>query len=92
MRSEIDRKIAGNLVKIAALKEENRQLTIEGYKLQNYKEEMELIPNPEDGRKRKINVLRGRIHWTEDFVCEDTGEVVTIERSRVVMENGIWDI
>ena len=35
------------------------------------------------GRKLAARVLRS---WTEDFVDEDTGEVVTIERNEVVLE------
>ncbi len=35
------------------------------------------------GRKLAARVLRS---WTEDFVDEDTGEVVTIDRNEVVME------
>ncbi|MEM7106023.1 MAG: DNA-directed RNA polymerase subunit beta [Bacteroidota bacterium] len=35
------------------------------------------------GRKLAARVLRS---WTEDFVDEDTGEVVTIERNEVILE------
>ena len=35
------------------------------------------------GRKLAGNVLKA---WTEDFVDEDTGEVVTIERNEVILE------
>ncbi len=91
-REVIENKIVENLSKIRALKVENKQLTIEGYKLQNYTEGMELVPHPTDRRKRKVFVLRGRIHWYEDFVDIDTGKVITIERSRVVMEDNVWDV
>ena len=36
------------------------------------------------GRKIAGNVMKS---WTEDFVDEDTGEVVSIERNEVVVEN-----
>jgi DNA-directed RNA polymerase subunit beta len=35
------------------------------------------------GRKLAARVLRS---WTEDFVDEDTGEVVTIERNEIILE------
>ena len=38
---------------------------------------------PHIGRKLAARVLRS---WTEDFVDEDTGEVVTIERNEVVLD------
>src|ERR1043166_6347714 len=38
---------------------------------------------PHIGRRLAARVLRS---WTEDFVDEDTGEVVTIERNEIVME------
>ncbi len=34
--------------------------------------------------------LIGRIHWKEDFVDESNGDVITIERSKVVRLNGEW--
>ena len=38
------------------------------------------------GRKLAARVLR---RWTEDFVDEDTGEVVTIERNEIILERDI---
>ncbi len=38
------------------------------------------------GRKLAARVLKS---WTEDFVDEDTGEVVTIERNEVILERDI---
>ena len=32
----------------------------------------------------------GRIHWVEDFIDEDTGEVFSINRSRLVRKDGVW--
>jgi DNA-directed RNA polymerase subunit beta len=49
----------------------------------------DIIPaNPEElkkaiGRKLAARVLRS---WTEDFVDEDTGEVVTVERNEIILE------
>jgi len=38
------------------------------------------------GRKLAARILRS---WTEDFVDEDTGEVVTIERNEVILERDV---
>jgi DNA-directed RNA polymerase subunit beta len=38
------------------------------------------------GRKLAARVLR---KWTEDFVDEDTGEVVTIERNEIILERDV---
>jgi len=40
----------------------------------------------EIGRKLAARVLRS---WTEDFVDEDTGEVVTIERNEIILERDV---
>ena len=50
------------------------------------------VPATEDnlmnsiGRKLAARVLKS---WTEDFVDEDTGEVVTIERNEIILERDI---
>ncbi len=50
------------------------------------------VPNDRDnlenaiGRKLAARVLRS---WTEDFVDEDTGEVVTIERNEIILERDV---
>ena len=38
------------------------------------------------GRKLAARVLR---KWSEDFVDEDTGEVVTIERNEIILERDV---
>lgn len=38
------------------------------------------------GRKLSARVLR---RWTEDFVDEDTGEVITIERNEIILERDV---
>lgn len=40
--------------------------------------------------KNKQEMLIGRIHWKEDFKDEDTGKVITIERSMAVRVDGEW--
>ncbi|MFQ5448657.1 MAG: DNA-directed RNA polymerase subunit beta, partial [Saprospiraceae bacterium] len=50
------------------------------------------VPNTQEsleasiGRKLAARVLRS---WTEDFVDEDTGEVVTIERNEIILERDV---
>jgi hypothetical protein len=38
------------------------------------------------GRKLAARVLR---KWTEDFVDEDTGELVTLERNEIILERDV---
>jgi hypothetical protein len=53
---------------------------------QHYTEEVETW-----GRgKNKRQVLAGRIHWKEDFKCGDTGKLLTLDRCRVVKQDGEW--
>ena len=40
--------------------------------------------------KKTEHRLYGWIHWNEDFKDDDTGNVITIERSEVVRINGVW--
>lgn len=40
--------------------------------------------------KNKTTHLMGIVHWNEDFIDEDTGDIVTIERSQYVMKDGEW--
>lgn len=43
------------------------------------------------GRPKKYETkLIGRIHWKDDFVDEDTGDVITIDRTQIVRVNGEW--
>ena len=55
----------------------------------NLAEEIKVTPKElkkSVGRKLAARVLR---KWTEDFVDEDTGEVVTIERNEIILERDI---
>lgn len=40
--------------------------------------------------KRKLTRNYGRIYWKEDFKDEDTGEIITLERSQIVKVDGEW--
>ncbi len=50
----------------------------------------EVKANKSNLEKNKGKVLAARVlrTWTEDFVDEDTGEVVSIERNEIVLERG----
>ncbi len=55
----------------------------------NLAEEIKVTPKElkkSIGRKLAARVLR---KWTEDFVDEDTGEVVTVERNEIILERDI---
>jgi len=64
-----------------------KQLLLLSDDKQQYSEKLEVY-----GRgKNKKEYLIGRIHWKEDFVDEDNPKnVVTVDRSRIVRENGEW--
>ena len=67
----------------------NREETLLSDKKQQFieKEEEILIC----GRPKKYKtMLMGRIHWKEDFIDEDSGDIITIERSMLVRKNGEW--
>jgi hypothetical protein len=56
---------------------------------QRYEEKEELIVISKRPYKTQKTII-GRIYWKEDFTDEDGGDVITIERSEVVRENGEW--
>lgn len=92
-RKQISNKVKKNLEKIKALEEQNIELLIESYllsdKIQKYTEQEENILIC--GRPKKFETKTiGRIHWEEHFVDEETGNVISIERTQVVRVNGEW--
>lgn len=64
-----------------------KPVVIERLKQLNYKEETFVVKGK---GKEKKEAVRGFISWNEDFKDEDTGDVITIERHQVVMEQGEW--
>ena len=54
----------------------------------------EIEAHPKKRYERKANYLDGKLvgrrHWNEDFKDENTGEVITIERSDIVRLYGKW--
>ena len=92
-RSTINKMIDAKIEKIKQLKTEITELSRESILLSDKhqqfteKEEEVLIC----GRPKKYETkLIGRIHWKEDFIDEDTGDVITIDRSQIVRINGKW--
>ena len=60
--------------------------------VQRFEEKIE--QHPKQKWERKSNKLDGklvgRIFWKEDFIDEDNGEVITVERQQVVRVDGEW--
>lgn len=89
-RKQIHKRMSKIEQQFAKMREQYKQLQIEDMllcdKVQHYKEEERTI-----GRgKSKETILEGRIYFKEDFVDGDTGNIITIERSRQVRVNGEW--
>ena len=57
-----------------------------------FSEEIESHPRGKYQRKNGWldGKLVGMIHWKEDFKDGDTGQIITIDRSRIVRIDGKW--
>lgn len=92
-RKQITKAIEAKFEKIKTLKAEIIELRKEDLLLNDKKQQFtekdeEVLIS---GRPKKYETrLVGRIHWKEDFVDEDNGSVITIDRSQVVRVNGEW--
>ncbi len=89
-RELIHKKIKAINDKMDVLNAEKRVLIEEAYlltdKVQQFTEKDEIW-----GRgKNKRSVRVGRIHWKENFKDEDSGEILVLERSCVVRNDGEW--
>lgn len=95
-RQEIEAKKQSNFQKIEDLKKENIELTKQDLLLsddiQRFEEKIESHPKGKWQRKpsRLDGKLVGRIFWKENFIDEDSGEVIEIERQQVVRIDGEW--
>ena len=92
-RKQIEAKIQKNKGIIARLKQENNDLYYESLLIsdneQKYiEEEREVVVTKRPKVTKKV--LVGMIQWDEDFRDEDTGKVVTIQRHKIVKEDGVW--
>lgn len=80
----LQKKIDANISKIKRLANENIYLQDKINTSGKYKEEHQTF-----GRgKKKVTKFVGRKYWKEDFKDEDSGEAITIERSRIVRIDG----
>jgi hypothetical protein len=95
-RKEIDVIISDNKKKIQAILDENRELSRQKCLICDedgfFTEEIEHHPRRpyQRGRNALDGKLVGRNHWFENFKDEDTGELVTIERTEIVRIDGVW--
>jgi hypothetical protein len=94
-RKEIEALMQAKKEAINTLKREINDLYYQSLLLSDedqwFIEKMETITYRENRKKVKVQKLIGRIHWNENFKDEDTGEVITIERSQPVRVDGKWD-
>lgn len=92
-RRKIEAKIAKNKELIIQLKKDNQDLYYESLlisdKEQKYIEEEREITISKRPKVTK-KVLLGMVQWDEDFIDEDTGNIVTIQRHKVVKQDGEW--
>lgn len=93
-REQIREQYNANLEKIEALKTANIKLVRQSLLLSDneqwFTEKTEPVVYWEGRKKIKTEKLIGRIHWNEDFKDEDTDEVITVNRSRIVRVDGEW--
>lgn len=80
---------------IRALTLELVQISDDEYKYEE-KEETWYKQKSNGRGRRPIKVeeshMVGRRHWKEDFIDEDTGNVVSIDRSEIVKIDGAWQV
>jgi len=92
-RERLTQKMQQNFDKIEALEKANIELQKELFLLcdkEQWYTEKEETKTISHRPKRYETALVGRINWNDDFIDEDSGEVITIDRSQVVRINGAW--
>lgn len=89
-RKQIENKIKKNEQRIKHLNQENRNLYLESFLISDKDQQYSEVQIEIGRGKNKESVLMGKITWKEDFIDEDTGDVIEIERSKFVRRNGIW--
>lgn len=92
-RKQIENLIKTKQRKINALSDEIDLLRIEELQIcdseQTYEEKEEEWVVKRRPITKETHMI-GRVHWNEDFIDEDTGNVITINRSRLVRKDGVW--
>lgn len=93
-RERLAEKIRLNNLKIKELENKNFLLEIESIqisdKYRKYSEKIEKIARLENRKKVYEDVLIGKVTWKENWVDEDSGDVIEIERNRVVRRGDKW--
>jgi len=89
-RNEIEAELIKKRKAIEYLQQEiidlRRKAVLLSDETQWFTEKMETL-----GRgKKKRETLVGRIHWNEGFKDEDSGEIITVQRTRIVRFDGEW--
>lgn len=92
-RYRINKKIESKITSIAKLRAEILELRKADLLLSD--KNQQFVEQEEDclisGRPKLYEKkLVGRVNWKEKFTDEDTGDSITIDRSRVVRINGEW--
>ena len=93
-RERVNAEIEKNKEKIRDLNKQNLEIHKETLLLSDKKQWFteEIESHPRAKWQRKDNELDGklvgRIHWNQSFEDKGTGEIVTIERSRLVRVDG----
>ncbi|HEX8334710.1 MAG TPA: hypothetical protein VF622_18955 [Segetibacter sp.] len=94
-RKEIEASIQAKKEAIKTIKTEivelSKQSLLFSDEEQWFTEKLETVTYRENRKKVSVEKLIGRRHWNEDFRCENTGKVITIERSEVIRIDGQWE-
>ena len=95
-RKTIQLKIKTNEFKIKELQLANDKLIKDNYlfsdKKQWFIEKIESVSKINGKKNEKVDVLIGTVHWNQDHTDADTGQVISIERSKRVRINGEWNL
>jgi seryl-tRNA synthetase len=92
-RNALSKQIGAKIKRVEILRNEIRDLKIEHVQVsdKNYQykvavEEIIVSRRPKVVKK----VITGRVHWVQDFIDEDTGRVVPVPRSYIVMQDNVF--
>lgn len=89
-RKQLSAKAKANLKIIKKLEDENIQLLIQSWQLNDKISRYEEKEETHGRGKNKLTQLIGRIHFDQYFTDEDTGKKIKIQRSKIVCIDGIW--
>lgn len=89
-QKQLKNRLAKNIEKINALRSENYELSKKIIMSFGYSEQLEDVVVSKRPKKVEQQLI-GRVNFTQDFVDEDSGEVISVERTQIVSTNGVWD-